>query len=244
MKNTLIKTVILAGLFLILILPLSGCKESDLVKEKDQTVEETEETFLEKEEHILGDSDLEINIAEKEENKTQKDKEADRDSGNNEDGKKEPTIKADLEKDNEVPEDAETTPEKNISKEDELVTEGTTFQEILVGKEGNIEDILRDFDKARVYKDIQKYYRVIPKTDILMTVEHNLVGTEILRIITSDLKIFILIKGSSFIRMRQATEELYIISGAANGSPLPDFDYIGYFHPLDETIIIAPNPFR
>ena len=158
--------------------------------------------------------------------------------------KKEPTIKADLEKDNEVPEEAETTPEKNISKEDELVTEGTTFQEILVGKEGNIEDILRDFHKARVYKDIQEYYRVIPKTDILMTVEHNLVGTEILRIITSDLKIFILIKGSTFIRMRQATEELYIISGAANGSPLPDFDYIGYFHPLDETIIIAPNPFR
>lgn len=110
--------------------------------------------------------------------------------------------------------------------------------------QGEIDHWLPNFHSVRSYPDKQQTYQILPYPDLAITLEQNLVGTEILRITPEDLRCVVLIRGSQIIPLRQATPELHILPGAPEGSSLPSFDYLAYWHPGEEEVQVVANPFR
>ena len=219
MKNIILKTVLPAGLFLVLLVFLPACQQENSETPAFNKLPLEDVAEQEKQEASSEDNEKALPA----------------------DGASRDSDKAGAEKQAE-PENRKADAEKQAEPENRKADAEKQPPQIMIGQEGSIDDLLPGFQKVRSYPDTQQHYKVIPRTDLLITIEQNMVGTEILRITPFDTRTVILIKGDTFVRMRQATQELYVISGAEYGSSLPDFDYIGYWHPMDDTVTIVPNP--
>ena len=107
-----------------------------------------------------------------------------------------------------------------------------------------IEDLIPNHINDYMLLDV-KYYWIADKDPYTYDTVYSYSGIETLRIFPEDRsRVVLFILGDKVIYTSDVLSTRYWVTGAKAGEKLPNFDYIGVYRRLSDTIMLIPSPFR
>lgn len=143
-----------------------------------------------------------------------------------------------------------------IDKEEDIKGEQKTTIERLEGDNPNrivnlissststfkIENMINNIRENSWYDNV-KYYEIISDYPYKVSKYIDLVGSENLLIDNIDYsRGAILLENCKMIPLQSVGGKMYYVPGQESGSKLPSFEYLGFYNPSLDTLILIPNP--